>query len=64
MTVYLANYPVPDNATAYSEQRDKILAAIQTFGEEFGSIGCDEGGQSEKDQANDPSAVSECERKT
>lgn len=34
MTVYLANYPVPDNATAYSEQRDKILAAIQTFGED------------------------------
>lgn len=34
MTVFLANYPVPDNATAYSEQRDKILAAIETFGEE------------------------------
>lgn len=32
MTVYLANYPVLSNGTAYAEQSDKIIDAIQTYG--------------------------------
>lgn len=32
MTVWLADYNVPTNATAYSEQRDTILDAIKTYG--------------------------------
>jgi exo-beta-1,3-glucanase (GH17 family) len=32
MQVYLANYPTPDDATAYTRQRDTIKEAIQTYG--------------------------------
>ncbi|KAJ3758878.1 glycoside hydrolase [Lentinula raphanica] len=32
MQVYLANYPTPDDSTAYTRQRDEIKAAIQTYG--------------------------------
>lgn len=32
MQVYLANYPVPDNDTVYTRQRDEIKQAIQTYG--------------------------------
>ncbi|OCH93041.1 glycoside hydrolase [Obba rivulosa] len=32
MTVFLGIYNVPTNATAYSEQRDKVIDAIQTYG--------------------------------
>ncbi|EMD33983.1 glycoside hydrolase family 17 protein [Gelatoporia subvermispora B] len=32
MSVWLAVYNVPTNATAYSEQRDKIVDAIKTYG--------------------------------
>ncbi|KAF9260088.1 glycoside hydrolase [Marasmius fiardii PR-910] len=32
LQVYLGNYPVPDNTTAYTSQRDTLKNAIQTFG--------------------------------
>jgi len=32
MTVFLGNYPVPDDNTPYTRQRDLIKAAIQTYG--------------------------------
>ncbi|KZT02272.1 glycoside hydrolase family 17 protein [Laetiporus sulphureus 93-53] len=32
MTVWLADYNVPTNATAYSEQRDTIIDALKTYG--------------------------------
>ncbi|KAI0312323.1 glycoside hydrolase superfamily [Amylostereum chailletii] len=32
MTVWLGNYPDPTNETAYTRQRDEIIAAIKTFG--------------------------------
>ncbi|KAF9076983.1 glycoside hydrolase family 17 protein [Rhodocollybia butyracea] len=32
MQVYIANYPTPDDPTAYTRQRDEIKATIQTYG--------------------------------
>lgn len=32
MTAWLAVYNVPDNATAYEEQRDKVVDALKTYG--------------------------------
>lgn len=32
MTAWLAIYNVPDNATAYEEQRDKVVDALKTYG--------------------------------
>ena len=32
MTVWLGNYPIPDDSAPYVRQRDAILEAIKTYG--------------------------------